>query len=311
MRRAALALLAPMVWLAALETQAPRRGARRTAALAPPPAFRQEELDLFFPDALQRVGNPPTRRTSALTSGGAAPEAPAARTESRPLAGQNDVLTAETLETEIKAAGAALAAAVRSPTEFRARGFQAARDELTMLAVCFGAIGRQGGASRWREQAVAAELYFLAAADACRQPTPAALRVAQEADARLRELLRGDPIELAAAAAPAADFAALMRRLQRAHQDRLAPWTASEASFARQREAAAHEAEIIQLLAQVVAGPDYDVAADWDYQDRARALGAAGAAVRQAASGDSIQALQSVVSQLGQACDRCHADYRG
>lgn len=311
MRRVALALIAVAAWLTATDAQAPRRGARRAAPLAPPPTFRQDELDLFFPDALARVGSQPTRRTSALASGGAAPAAPTTRRETRPPTGQFDAASAETLETEIKAAGAALAAAVRSPAEFRARGFQAARDELTMLAVCFNAIGRHGGGARWREQAGAAELYFLAAADACRQPTPAALQTAREADARLRDLLRGEPMELVAAEAPPADFAALMRRLERAHQDRLAPWTASEATFARQREAVAHEAEIVRLLARTVAGHEYDHAADPDYQDHARALGAAGGAARQAASSESFQAAQAAVSQLGQACDRCHAAYRG
>lgn len=300
----------------AQDRRAPARKPRTTAPrqFAPPPTFRPEELELFFPDAVAKVGPRPTKRTSSLV-------APPIGAETSPMAATPDrnatdnavtAISAETLESEIKAAAGILSAAVKSPAEFRARTCRDARRELATLAVCFGAVARHKGPVRWSDSAAAAELYFLAAADACREPTDSALQAARQASTQLAELLRGDTIEAPAPTEthPPADLAALMQRLEIAQQQRLSPWTAASA-FDEHRDGVIHEAQIVALLADAIRAPGHGFSDDAGYRAHAEALRSAAAKVEQAVASGALPAIQSAAAQLGQSCDRCHEDYRG
>jgi cytochrome c556 len=107
-----------------------------------------------------------------------------------------------------------------------------------------------------------------------------------------------------------ADRPPLMKRLERAQQQAVAPLVASKAEFERHAGRLAHEAQIIAALAEVISREGYEFADDDTYLEYARAMQTQALQVRDAATSKNYEQARQAAGELGKTCNNCHEGYR-
>lgn len=296
-----------------------REPARRYVRAKPPAAASDAIGDVFFPDVFQQlVGERPA---ASGTSGVARPQAVASSGESTQsgspprVAGWAALISAATLEDEVKALKLSVDQSVTTPTHFAGRGHRVARSDFTLLAVLFHVIDQYEGEVRWKENAAAASQRFARLASLLK--AGGSVQVYNQARQRqqdLDDLVRGarwpaderpaEPVE------PLFERGPLMQVLENRMESRLKMWTTDAADFRRHREALRHDAELAAVIGRVLVAPGMDDADDDEYQGFARLLeqGASGVA-RAAASDDQAAALQAL-PLVSRSCSECHEWYR-
>jgi cytochrome c556 len=101
-----------------------------------------------------------------------------------------------------------------------------------------------------------------------------------------------------------------MKRLERAHEQGIAPLTADARQFERQAETLAHEAQMIAAIAEVISREGYEYADDETYLEYAKAMKTQALSVRDAAKAKNYEQARQAAGQLSKACSNCHEDYR-
>ncbi len=298
---------------------------RRPAPQAPPPTnWDRATLDLFLPDVSGILGPRPVATRSATDAAGdgeqrTAPAAPDEDAKSAAIVGDapswSAAISAEALEDEIKAAHAVLSDNLKTASKFKSGGFRAARQSLSWLAVLLEVVGRFDGEVRWRESALALRDGAARAGRNCKAASDGTFKEAKARAAELADMLRGQRPEAAALAPPVAwpelvDRAPLMQRLELAQRERLAPWTSGEAEFRGRRDEARHEAQVVALLARVIAHADFEFANEESYQTQASALASAAAALIEASKANDFERAQAAARQATKSCDDCHTNFR-
>jgi hypothetical protein len=320
---AVLVLTASAVALAQSQSKRP---ALNKQSGARPPVWSKSVLDVFFPDARQELGDPAARianRPSAtpLTPASPSTPAPAAVTTDAGGLAWSKLISAATLEDEIKASVNLVAADLQTPSKFKGGGNENTRTNYTELAVLFGVIGQYDGDVRWKDKAAGMREAFGAAADSCKVATDAALKKAKEQHESLKELVQGGNVAVPTAeAAPKwgelVDLPPLMRRLDLVREERLQPWSSSQGEMTSHQEDLVQEAEILAVLAEVL--KDEDVRKTWDaekgadpaFGQYADELQQHALAVAAAAREKDLAKLQAGVGAISQTCDKCHGDFQ-
>jgi len=301
--------------------QTPRRAkpARRAAKLADPPKWDRAVLETFFTDARAKLGPGPV--PGAVTDGAIAKESPATTANSdKPAApsgaaGWGAVISATTLEDEIKAQVQPLAAAVQTPTGFKGGGYKVAREDLTLLAVLFGVIAEYDGTVRWQKESASLRDLFGRAGFNCKVGTDNSFNEAKVRSQDLTELIRGGSVETRPAESEStwpqvANRPPLMKRMEMSLRDRIGPWTAGSAEFKKNRDAIIHEAELLLVLCRVIKAEGYEYADDSSYREYVDTLETQCAEIIAAAKNGELAPAQSAASQMNKTCDACHGDFR-
>jgi len=283
---------------------------------ARPPKFPKSVTDVFFPDAREKlVGDKPQRVAPAV-------EAPVPAIENAPTdapSGGNGawskLISAEAIEDEIKAQERLLGAAVASAAGFKGGGYQQARAALSVLAVLFAIDAEYGQPMRWQREAAVARDQFARAGFNCKVGTDASFKEAQARHEELATLVRGGSLDARGKPAESgwsqvADRAPLMKRLEQAYEQGLAPWTASSGEFNRRLDRVAHEAQLVAALAAVIQRDGYEFADDESYREPAEAMRTGAIAVREATANKNFDQARQAVSQIGKSCTTCHEGYR-
>lgn len=293
---------------AAAQPRARTSPLRKPKPLAPPPNFASDIEGVFFADALQELG--PRVEVAAPT--------PAATYPTTAQAGAvwAELVSAETLEDEIKSLVLQVGQQVKSPATFRAAGHEQARGDLALLAALFGVIGEYDGDVRWRESAPTLSTRFARTARNCKTVSDGAYRDAQARARELGELVRAGKVDVEPEAdaedwQAAADRAALMERFELALEKRLPAIVASKAELSRGKARVRHEAEIVALLARAIQSPGYEFADDQGYLKYARGLEQAALQLKEAADQADLTSAQSAIQAMTKNCESCHADFRG
>ncbi|MBI3469208.1 MAG: cytochrome c [Planctomycetes bacterium] len=331
MQRKGLFVFAALVFTAAAVAFAqsqPKRPALKKQSGARPPVWSKSVLDVFFPDARRELGDPGTRIANRSSASPATPALPvtatptaAAATEAAGGFAWSKLISAATLEDEIKASVNLVAADLQTPSKFKGGGNESTRTSYTELAVLFGVIGQYDGDVRWKDKAAGMREAFGAAADSCKVATDAALKKAKEQHESLKGLVQGGNVDVPAAeAAPKwgelVDLPPLMRRLDLVREERLQPWSSSRGELSSHQEDLVHEAEILAVLAQVLMNDD--VRKSWDaekgpdpaFGQYAAELQQHALAVVEAAKQKDLAKLQAGVGAISQTCDKCHGDFQ-
>ena len=300
----------------------PAGAPRSPAKLAPPPKWDRAVLETFFTDARERLGPGPA------PGGQPGPEANPDKQIASPAAPGNGVVAASdgtahwsavvaaaSLEDEVKAQVTPLGAAVQSPTEFKGRGYKAAREDFTLLAVLFAVISEYDGEVRWKKEAPSLRESFARAGMNCKVGTDNSFSEARLRSGDLAELVRGGTIELRPAdgefAWPAvANRPPLMKRMERSLRERLDPWLASGSEFRKNREAIVREAQLLGVLARVIKAEGYEYADDASYREYVDRLEQSCRDIIAAAQSSELPKAQSAAAQLNKTCDACHGDFR-
>jgi hypothetical protein len=312
-------------WAAAQASKSDQKSTRPTSKLARPPKWDRAVLETFFTDARERLGPSPVPGQTAAATALAADATPSA-TSAIPLppataqgapsgSHWSRLISATSVEDEVKAQVQPLSAVVQTPTGFKGGGYKTAREDFSLLAVLFGVIGQYDGEVRWQKDAANLRTLFARAGFNCKVGTDNSFNEAKARSQDLTELVRGGTIE----ARPAEnDFTwpevvnrpPLMKRMERSLRERLGPWTGGRADFTKNREAVIHEAQLLAVLTQVIKSEGYEYADDSTYREYVDQLQRQCLDLIEAAKNGELPAAQSAASQLNKTCDACHGDFR-
>ena len=320
-----LALLALCV--APLAVWAQRGGSRPPKRAALPRFDSDDYKDIFFSDALADglVGERPANLGSP--GGGASGVATTNPNESSGggsntgaaggVFGWSKLISAATVEDEVKALNLAVDQSVTTPSDFAGRGHKFARRDFSVLALMFAIAGEYDGDVRWKDDAPAVRDAMARLASNLKAGGSA--QVYNEAKLRktdLADLVRGSRFnssgesERAASWDGVSDRAPLMKRLEIAHQGKLQPMTANKADFAANVEDILHEAEIVAALSEVLTREGMEDVGDDEYESHARSMQKAALEVVDAIKLNDYDRARAQVGAMGQSCSTCHSLYR-
>jgi hypothetical protein len=289
-------------------------GATTMAADAPrraaPPTWTPEVLDAFFTDAREALEG--ERPKSATTSHAATNDTGAGEAFA-----WSRVVSADTLDTEVKHIANALAEPLASAAAFKAGGNKQCHASFSLLAVLWAVIDEYDGDDvRWRRDAAALRGSFARAARACRTASDEAFTEAAERRAELNDLIRGGRTAGGDVATSErwSDIAArkpLMQRMQTAVQERINPAMSDAPTFTRAAVDVEHEAQMLVLLAEVIRRREYEYWDDETFNEYADELSAAAGELSRAAASGDYEAARAAAGRAAQACVTCHDGYRG
>ncbi len=289
-------------------------------SLAPAPIWRRQELDAFFPDARAHLGPAPSEPAAPLQPaepppmpGARAAPAAAQAAAGTPAFSWSSVVEAAVLEDEVKAYARLLAAPLKNAVAFN-RQHDEVRRHYAYLATLFSVIAQFDGEIRWKDTAASLSAALARTATNCKAASDGALRDAKSRLHELQDLIGGGAVDVPPAEADemgTLDRPSLMTRLETSIDGRLDAWTAREADFNRQRDTLRHEAQIVSLLARIITDAELDFADDETYQKHAAQLQAQARELVEAARQGDFPKAQSATNGVRQACDACHADFRG
>ncbi|MBA4018663.1 MAG: hypothetical protein C0483_15970 [Pirellula sp.] len=286
---------------------------------SPPPKFDAATVDeLFFKDARQQlIGAPPTAGGQVATSttpgttmapGGSAPAAAASSDGNAWSA----LVSADTLESEIKVQPAEIDKAMKSPTQQKS-----ARMVMSYLAALYGVVMRYDKDVRWKSDAQALRDTFAKAGNNLKAWTDTQKKQVAKVQVDLRDLIQGNPPQLATAFDAEAPWTELVDRTPLMHRleigiaaERLGGWTKDADSVKKNKDAVIREAEVMAMLARIIQDKSYDSTDDEEYLKPARALEEHAIAAAKAARDGDGAAASSAVGQMQKACDTCHGSFR-
>jgi hypothetical protein len=286
-----------------------------------PPKWDDRVRDAFFSDARSTLegerpnfGDRPgaaaiAPSASGGTANGSAPSAVGAFAWSK-------IISADTLQDEIKSYQNEVKNNVKNPSEFKGNLFKRARDDFSVLATAFAVIGEYDGDVRWKDQATTARDLFGQSGVNCKVATDQSYNDAKLRADDLAALIRGDTLPPKTGAEPKANWPKvanrppLMHRLDIAQGGRLAPWTANAADFSKHLDAIVHEAEIVAMVAEVIQRDGYDFTEDKAYLGFAREMQTQALDIASAAKSKNYDQARAAAGKLSQACSSCHGGFR-
>jgi len=294
-----------------------------------PPKWDDRVRDAFFSDARStlegerpnfgdrasgggpaNVAGTPSGDASAPASGGAPATAPGGAVS------WSKIVSADTLQDEIKHYQNEVKDNVKNPSEFKGNLFKRARDDFSVLAIAFGVISEYDGDVRWKDQAVTARDSFGQSSVNCKVATDQSYNDAKLRADDLAALVRGDSLPAKAGAEPktnwpkVANRPPLMHRLDLAQGSRLAPWTANPADFSKHVDDILHESEIVAMIAEVIQRDGYDFTDDKSYLGFAHEMETDALDIASAAKSKNYDQARAAAAKLAQACNSCHGGFR-
>ena len=93
-------------------------------------------------------------------------------------------------------------------------------------------------------------------------------------------------------------------------QEGVNPRMSYAATFAKAATDVRHEAQLLALLAEVIAREEYEFWDDDTFVDYSHELGAAAGDLARAADGVNYDAARAAAGRASQACATCHDGYR-
>ncbi len=297
---------------------------------APPPGkklpaqkFDQALLGKFFPDLRQAVGpGQPGGQVVASTPGGGMTtppgggNSPAATGASGGGSGWKDIVSAETLENEIKTSILAVADSVSSTGKFNT-GHRDTRKIYSVLATCFAVIAEYDGEVRFKDKAAGMRELVGRSGFNCKVATTGAHNEAKLRYEDLIQLTRGGTVDLPDAETAGiawndkvANRPPLMQRMEDALDRGLKPLSSNKSEFDANKEKLLHEAEILRMLAKAIREESYEYADDESYLEHAVAIEKECGEIVNGLKANSLEQVQTAVGGISKACSNCHELFR-
>lgn len=281
------------------------------------PVFSKSDWDgiyfeNLFEEGLVGVRPAPSSGTTAVALD---PSIPSQTTDAVSSASNwTALISAETLEDEIKTIQSALVGDVTTPVRFRSEYIKSHRS-FSMLSLLFAIISQYGDEVRWKSDAAAAQVSFWQAASNARVGTPQAFESCRRRLDILTEMIRGG--KFTGDEKPTDDFEwisvvtrnPLMHRLETS-LERLKQGTSNNSSFSSQIAQIKHESELVAAIGFVLAQETMTDADDEEYSQYALEMQQAAIQVTAAAKNNDFQAASAAVNRISQSCDNCHSDWR-
>lgn len=323
MRRSLIAGLAALVFgipAIALVAQTPPGKGRARAEL--PKSFPNSE-GIYFKDAFKDavVGARPDFGKPAANVAGSptAPNTPMATAGGTESAGSgaawSQIISATTIEDEIKASKKIMDEEVSTPAKFAGNGYKVARKQFSVLASMFAIIGEYDSDVRWKADGPAARDLFARTAANCKVGTIQVFNEAKQRKVDLEDLLSGAGVKNRTGEATVTwpqvtDRSPLMQRLETSHQERMQPWVANKSEFSDHAEEMFHEAQLTAALAEILMKEGMEDGDDDDYREFCQRLKKAALEIGEAVKSNNYDKARAAVGEIGQSCSGCHESYR-
>ncbi len=297
--------------------QTPGRKAANRAKL---PTFDPAQTNrVFFPDVFARLeGERPANPNAAVVSSGSA-AMPAASASAASDGGGgyawSKIISATTLEDEVKAIKLASDKNITTPQDFAGRGYKEIRRDFSVLAMLFAVINEYDTDVRWKKDSQAAREIFARTASNAKAGNNNVYNEAKKRKDELADLINGSAPAVTVEQpdndwSKIADRSPLMQRLQIAGEANLAPWTSSAQAFSENVEKVMHEAEIIAAISEVLTREGMADGEDETYAEFAKLMKTNALEVVAAVKSNNADQARQAMGEINKACSDCHDSYR-
>jgi cytochrome c556 len=229
----------------------------------------------------------------------------------------SQVITAATLEDEVKKILIALQNDVKNPQTFARGGFRMSQRNFAELAVLFGVISEYDKDVRWQAIAEPMARTFHEKARDCRSGTQQTFFKARHGRDTLAALVRGEDVQVAdELVGPIDDWshisdrASLMKRIERSLVKTISKHLIDKPEFVSHEKAIAHEAEILALISTVIRQAGSEDAEDKEYVNHATQLSSAARQVLVSVRKNDLAGARAAVGRIKHQCSHCHEEYR-
>lgn len=229
--------------------------------------------------------------------------------------GWSKLITAATIEDEVKTLKQMVDKTVTTPTDFAGKGYKEARRNFMMLGMLFGIIGEYDGEVRWKPLAPTARDLFARTAGNAKVGTQQVYNEAKLRKTDLEDLLNGslaaaNNVEAKTAWGTVCDRSPLMQRLEMGLEPRLQQWTANKAEFNGKKAEILKEAELFVVMGHVLMQEGLDDADDAEYKGFCDMLKKAALEVVDAVKLGNDEGARQAVGKISKSCADCHDKYR-
>jgi cytochrome c556 len=226
------------------------------------------------------------------------------------------LISAATIEDEVKALKLSVDQGVTTPSDFAGKGHKATRRDLSMLAMLFGIAGEYDGDVRWKKDAPAARDAFGRTAANAKVGTA---QVFQEAKVRKEELqdlvgggnpFSGKEAETKATWKEVCNRAPLMQHLESIWEPRLKPLLTDGSKFTANAAKVQHDAEIIAAMGAVLSKEGMADADSDEYKAFCAKLRDGAKAIIDGVKTKNFDSAAQGSATISKACTECHENYR-
>ncbi|KAA5545579.1 cytochrome c [Roseiconus nitratireducens] len=224
------------------------------------------------------------------------------------------LITATSLEDEVKRVKLHYDTVVTQPGPFKSGGYQDARLDLMVLSSMFAIISEYGGDVRWKEDAAAARDLLARTAFNCNAGTTQVFNEAQARRNDLQDLVSGTGLRDRKADgtndwASIADRGPLMEYADQLRES-LRQSTASAEDVEAEPGDVRRPAELLAVLGKILVQDGMDESDDQDYVAFSEAMTKAASGVTRGLELKDYDAVRAAVGEVTQSCDACHEQYR-
>ena len=285
----------------------------------PPQQWSKADLDPFFSNVFDSVGPGPPG-----SNGGRGTPIPIPGIPEDPGGGNNGgggsgagwsaIVSAQTLEDEIKTAVIQVGPAVASPTKFNTQ-HREARRIYSSVAVVFGVIADYDQDVRFKNAAAGMRDKVARAGFNSKVNTTGAFNEAKQRYLDLQDLVRGGNVALPEAEtrisfAKVADRPPLMQRMDLAFEKTLKPMTSNINEFKANIDTVKREAEMLGMLAKVIQDQSYEYAEGEDYLEYCKAIEQNCKEIVDGIKLNAFEQVERAVGNIFKSCTNCHEGYR-
>ena len=288
---------------------------------AKPPQFSKAQVDQTFFDELSQAirGTRPdlaTLRGNQPTAPATTGPSPARREESHE--GDSDrwsrLVSATSLEDEIKRLRLEFDATVTTPGAFSGGGYRDARRHLSILAMAFAVVDEFGEDVRWKDQAGAARDLMARTAANCKTGSTQVYNEAKLRQQDLQDLVAGGGLQ-ERATDERGEWVMIVERgplMEYAESllDRMQDATRSGAAFSQATDSLVRDAQMLAIVGTVLQAEGMIDADDEDYNGLSQEMVEAATSLAAAAEREDSESARAAVGAVVQSCANCHDQYR-
>lgn len=224
------------------------------------------------------------------------------------------LISAESLEAEIKRVAIHFDSIVTTPGAFNSGGYQDARLDLSILAVMFAIINEYGGDVRFKNQAAAARDLIARTAFNCKSGSTQVYNEAKLRKNDLQDIISGGGLSKREAE-PENDWSMIVDRSPMMEyleqlQDGIKETTNSVAKIKSSVDDVKRQAELFTVVSEVLLQEGMDEYDDEDYIALSKSMGEHSMAIVNSLKTDNFDSIRKSVGGITQSCDACHEQYR-
>ena len=224
------------------------------------------------------------------------------------------LVSATTIEDEVKAIQKRLAMEVTTPVKFKSE-YSKAHQSFSMLSMLFGIVREYDSEVRWKRFANEAQISFERAAANSRVGTIQAYESCKRRKGDLEEMVRGGNFNASEKAPEELDWSAvvdrspIMKRLQ-ASRELLKQLSSNEKEFSDGTEKIFHESELVAAMGYALMMENMTDADDDGYLELSKAMIEAANQTKNACLNQDYDAASTAINLIDQSCNNCHDEWK-